>query len=358
MSEDPEPVNGPRARLRSAAATGPADLDPSRLEDDRERLRAFARQLSTATEPWPLSDAARFEIRQLAAAVEHFLEGTESDLLGGMHRELWSGKQAALDVLSAASGAVGGVQRLNVTVAGVGRSGPGTDRTGRLWNALVIAAQEVHGLGLAVRALADAGPTRAEWTVAARCLADGLTDVLEGVVERAVHADGVGDRPAPYAELPADDAAGLGVVLGRAASRENLQAQGFRAAAVALMLTIAGVAWSVLWRTSLDTAGLVLDLAKLATVVPLALLVSYLQKEAALHRAAAARLGELKLQLLYVDRFFPDGKRDDQRTEIWNRWATGLPPSEVPPTISNDLAAILERIAELVKSLGSLGRGG
>ena len=124
------------------------------------------------------------------------------------------------------------------------------------------------------------------------------------------------------------------------------------------MLTIAGVAWSVLWRTSLDTAGLVLDLAKLATVVPLALLVSYLQKEAALHRAAAARLGELKLQLLYVDRFFPDGKRDDQRTEIWNRWATGLPPSEVPPTISNDLAAILERIAELVKSLGSLGRGG
>jgi hypothetical protein len=261
-----------------------------------------------------------------------------------------------MPVVQATAAGVAAMERLNSVVAAADRAGPDHGALMRLRSRLVAAAKDLRQLAVGIRRLADAGSHRAEWTTTAAESADEAARRFAAVLERQASADGADDdeAPGPHVESAAD----LGAILGKEAFREQCQAQGMRAAAVALLLAIAGLAWSILWRAPSDTGSLVIDLAKLATAVPLALLVNYLQREATLHRASAARLGELRIQLLHVDRFFADEEqRRERRAEIWQRWALGLPIADAGPTVSNDLAAILERIAELVKSVGSLGRG-
>lgn len=349
MTEESDPSIGPR-QLRSAAPARRSAPDPLRLEDDRERLKVFADKLENAVDPWPPT-AARSEIHTLARSVHTFLESTAPDALPALRRQLRGGKPAALEVARAASDAVAGLTGLYVVVDGVGSATASAEQGDRQRRALVDAARELRGLAVAMRAMADSGPAAAEWTVATAVHADDLSGTLAGIIDR--NTDGTEDRTDERAEAPADAAADLSAVLGRGAFRESCQAHGFRAAAVLLLLVIAGVAWSVLWRSPLDAADLTLDLAKLSTAIPLALLVAYLQKEAARHRSAAVRLAELKLQLAYVDRYFSGVERRARRAELWERWALGAASVDTgSPTVSDDLAKLLERIADLVKSVG------
>ena len=145
-------------------------------------------------------------------------------------------------------------------------------------------------------------------------------------------------------------------MLDRKASRERRLAEALRVGAVVVYLAIAVLASTVFWRYPVDTAALALDLAKLTMIASLALLAAYLQKESRAQRAAADRLWELEVQFRSVHALFDPAEAREQHLAVWQKFLAGVPVSEAGSASGDDLATLLQRLVDLVKSVGSLGR--
>ena len=199
--------------------------DPNRLDTYRARVQDLAERVMDGVAGWPATDALGADVRALAGAAVTFVAATDHEQLPELDSTLRSASNGALDVVRAVDAAAAGLQDLSTAVAGVDPTGPTTDRTVRLRRALVGAAHELRGLGVATRALADARSHREEWTEATARVADDLTDALAEVIERVGQA-GVADADAAP-ENPADSTKDLGADLGRLATRESRQALQF-----------------------------------------------------------------------------------------------------------------------------------
>jgi hypothetical protein len=140
------------------------------------------------------------------------------------------------------------------------------------------------------------------------------------------------------------------------AQQESRTANVLRGCAIATLLAIAAVAAWLLFRNLQASNNLVAELARLAVVVPLALLAGYLSREATRHRQTANWANSLKIQLLTHEAYIaplPNQERDIQRGEFARRIFIGsADPSTVdtiPPTTVGEIRSLLDSINKLVR---------
>jgi hypothetical protein len=336
-------VNG--GRIRVAGAQGDARL----LDEQLRRLRGLARSARATTEAWNEAEPGRTTIVEVCLTIINLLDRTQPHDLTDLHRAVQSRSRAAhayVDDTTALADAM--VALDTVVVTGGPGSGPAALR-----DAVPTVLRRLELLTASLRTLSTRASPQAPWVRTIRAVATETEDRLTKL-QADVDQHTASDR-APASVGRTDE---LRALLDRRAFGERCWAEALRAATVLLLLAIASVAWTVLWKAPADAGALALDLAKLTTGITLAVLASYLGRQAGHHRAAATRLRELEIQLTCVGTYFPDDEQQRRRAEIWQRFTTDLPVADgTDAVITDDLATILERLTELVKSLGTVGRG-
>lgn len=343
--------------------SGAASLDDSppalqRLRKPRTRLLELVERIQDALVGW--SDPDGPEILRVCDAATDFLDRTAA--LHDLDAVVLKESRLARNFVQQVVATVDPMTTLSVQVDALSEQGPTRETAVHLAEPISVVILQLIRLAGALRALVGVSNPHENWATEATSAADHLHDEVDAVrvrrAHRAVAGPGPGADTSAAPDRPtAQSAEQLAEKLSRQAKGERVTAEVTRGLVVLLYLVIAGLAWSVLWHSPVDVSALARDLAKLATAVPLVLLTSYLQREAAHHRSAAARLRELAVQLDNVDGYFSADERDRHRTAIWDRYASGAAAvTTTPPVIGDDIATILERIAELLKSLGSIKR--
>jgi hypothetical protein len=147
---------------------------------------------------------------------------------------------------------------------------------------------------------------------------------------------------------------------GAYAARERRDANALRGFCILTLLSIAGVAVALLLDKESNQLSTPHELARLAITIPLAVLATYLGREATRHRKVSRRARELEIQLQTVDAFahpLPDPLRDQLRTELGKQVFATPPPAEgrgdgeSGPSVVNDAGELIEKIADLLKAL-------